>query len=64
MSKELANVAMVLVGLWFACIIIASAEEAFVALNLSRPCREVLSLGFFVVGAPTWALVMSSMMIM
>ena len=56
--------AMVLVGLWYVCIIIASVEEAFVTLNLSRPAREVLSLLFCVVGAPLWALVMSSMMIM
>ena len=55
--------AMVLVGLWFACIIIASVEEAFIALNLSRPAREVLSLLFSVLGAPLWALVMSTLMI-
>ena len=64
MSKELLNVAMVMVGLWYACIIIASVEEAFVALNLSRPVREVLSLLFGVIGAPLWALVMSKLMIM
>ena len=63
MSKELLNVAMVMVGLWYVCIIIASVEEAFVTLNLSRPAREVLSLLFCGVGAPLWALVMSSMMI-
>ena len=63
MSKEAINVAMVLAGLWFACIIIASVEEAFVAYDLSRPCREVLSLLFFVIGAPMWALVMSTLMI-
>ncbi len=64
MSKELANAAMVLVGLWYVCIIIASVEYAFVTLDLSRPVREVLSLLFFVIGAPLWALVMSSMIIM
>ena len=58
------NMAMVLTGLWYACIIIASVEEAFVAYDLSRPCREVLSLWFFVIGAPAWALVMSNVMIM
>ena len=63
MSNELLNVAMVLVGLWYVCIIIASVEEAFVKFDLSRPCREVLSLLFFVIGAPTWALVMTSLMI-
>ena len=56
--------AMVIVGLWFACIIIASVEEAIVALDLSRPVREVLSLRLFVIGALLWALMMSSMMIM
>ena len=61
--KELINVAMVMVGLWYACIIIASVEEAFVTLDLSRPAREVLSLLFFVTGAPLWALVMASLMI-
>ena len=63
MSKELLNVVTVMVGLWYVCIIIASVEEAFVALNLSRPAREVLSLLFGVVGAPLWALVMSTLMI-
>ena len=56
--------AMVIAGLWFACIIIASVEEAFVALDLSRPVREVLSLWFFVIGALLWAHVMSIAMIM
>ena len=63
MSKELINAAIVMVGLWYVCIIIASVEWAFFTLDLSRPAREVLSLLFCVVGAPLWALVMSSMMI-
>ena len=63
MSKELINVAIVMVGLWYVCIIIAYVEDAFVTLNLSRPAREVSSLLFFVIGAPLWALVMSSLMI-
>jgi hypothetical protein len=64
MIKDLFNIFIVLWGLWVACIVIAYVEETFVALDLSKPFREAGGLLLFVIGAPTWAAVMSCLMIM
>ena len=58
------NIFIVLWGLWVACHVIASVEETFVALDLSKPFRETGGLLLFVIGAPTWAFVMSCLIIM
>ena len=58
------NIFIVLWGIWVASHVIASVEETFVALDLSRPFREVGGLLLFVIGAPTWAFVMSCLIIM
>ena len=58
------NIFIVLWGLWVACIVIASVEETFVALDLSKPFREAGGLLLFVIGTPLWAAVMSLLMIM
>ena len=58
------NIFIVLWGLWVACIVIASVEETFVALDLSKPFWEAGGLLLFAVGAPLWAGVMSLLMIM
>lgn len=64
MIKDLFNIFIVFWGLWVACIVIASVEETFVALDLSKPFREVGGLLLFVIGTPTWAAVMSCLIIM
>jgi len=58
------NIFIVLWGLWVACHIIASVEETFDALDLSKPFREVGGLLLFVIGTPLWAFVMSCLIIM
>ena len=58
------NIFIVLWGIWVASHVIASVEETFVALDLSKPFRETGGLLLFVIGAPTWAFVMSCLMIM
>ena len=64
MIKGLINIFIIFAGLWFACLVIASVEETFVALDLSRPFREAGGLLLFVIGTPLWAAVMSLLMIM
>ena len=64
MIKDLFNIFIVFWGLWVACHVIASVEETFVALDLSRPFREAGGLLLFVIGTPLWAAVMSLLMIM
>ena len=64
MIKDLFNIFIVFWGIWVASHVIASVEDTFVALDLSRPFREAGGLLLFVIGAPTWAAVMSCLIIM
>ena len=63
MTKDIFNIFIVLWGLWVACHVIASVEDTFVALDLSKPFREAGGLLLFVIGAPTWAFLMTCLMI-
>ena len=58
------NIFIVFWGVWVASHAIASVEETFVALDLSKPFREAGGFLLFVIGAPTWAFVMSCLIIM